>query len=53
MGDEDNPVMQEVRKTLEVEPYSRMDKVVTYAILVIVSLNLIIILSFLVPWGSL
>lgn len=53
MSDEDNPVIQEVEKSLEVEPYTKVDRVLTYAILTIVTLNLIIILSFVVPWGSL
>lgn len=53
MSDEDNPIIQEVEKSLEVEPYTKVDRVLTYAILTIVTLNLIIILSFVVPWGSL
>ncbi len=53
MSDEENSVIQEVEKSLEVEPYTKVDRVITYAILTIVTLNLIMILSFVVPWGSL
>lgn len=50
--DTHNPILDEAKEQMDIVPYTKRDRIVTYCILFLVFMNFIT-LMFTVPWGSL
>ena len=46
-----NPILDETKKQMEIVPYTKTDRIIVFAIFVVVLANFITLL-FTIPWGS-
>jgi hypothetical protein len=50
--DDSNPILDEAQEKMDIVPYTKRDRIVTYCILLLVFMNFLT-LMLTVPWGTL
>ena len=52
MEDDEQPIIAEVKRRMDIVGFTKTDRILQYVILLILALNFIMIVSLLFPWGS-